>query len=227
MNECRTIESLIYLYRDGELSADERETVLDHTKTCGRCNKILRQLRSIDAALIPHRECVPVLSGDAALVTDTIRRITSANVHTGRNEENGLLFDFLFGWVRPALSFIVLAAAVLFIAQQSWDARKINALERHLQTVEHPAMLVNAYTNADAMGFLNLNSSSLQNASISSGLLELFKHNNGFFEYLARRYPNLSSITPENGIDERERKILMTEGKLFMKEFEQLLHEGE
>jgi hypothetical protein len=221
MNTCHKIESLMYLYRDGELSADEQQTVREHTRTCDRCDTILRQLRSIDDAAVPLRIDVPVLPEDSALVNDTIRLISRASRQTINSDNSGFLADILFGWVRPVLSFVVLAATVLFIVQQAWDSQKINMLEQRIQTAGHTTV------PNDALRFLSIDPSSLRNASVGSELAKLFKQNNGLFEYLARRYPNLSTITPENGIDEQERRILMTEGKVFLKEFQQLLHEGE
>ena len=221
MNTCKKIESLIYLYRDGELSPEERRLVLEHAKTCERCDTIRRQLHSIDDAIVPIRKNVPVVSEDSALVNDTIHWISRASRQSRTDEKHSLLVDLVFGWLRPALSIIVPIATVLFIIQQSLDSQKINTLEQRLQNTGHTAMA------SDALRFLHIDPSSLQNASAGSELLALLKQNNGLFVYLSHRYPNLAAITPENGIDEQERKILMTEGKIFLKEFEQLLHEGE
>jgi hypothetical protein len=245
MNECRKIESLIYLYRKGELSADESKKVLEHTESCTHCLEIIQQLLSIDAALVPLRENVPYLSGDAALVNKTIDRIAKINISNRTSEKRPLNLDVIFGWLRPALSFIVLAATVLFVTQLSRDARKISNLEIHLRAMEGNVGSDVSYTNSDARRLIGIASleekkgfaspSSFNNAAIGldpmrmigSELLELFKKKNGLFDYLSSRYPNLSKVTLEDGINDRERKILATEGKALMKEFEQLLQEGE
>ncbi len=245
MNECRKIESLIYLYRNGELSADESKKVLEHTKSCTYCQEIIQQLLSIDAALLPLRESVPDLSEDVSLVNETIDRIVKINISNRTSEKRPLNLDVIFGWLRPALSFIVLAATVLFVTQQSRDAQKISNLEIHLQTMERNAGVDVSYTNSDARRLIGIASleekkgfaspSSFNNAAIGldpmrmigSELLELFKKKNGLFDYLSSRYPNLSKVTLEDGINDRERKILATEGKALIKDLEQLTQEGE
>jgi hypothetical protein len=220
MNTCHKIESLLYLYRDGELSAKEQQMVREHTQSCSRCNTILRQLHSIDDGILQLRNDVPVLPDNSPIVNDTIRWISKSSRKT-TGKMNGWFVDFIFGWIRPALSFAVLAATVLLIVQQALDSNKINTLEQRLQT-RGQQIVPN-----DALRLLHLDPSALKDASAGSALADLFKQNTGLFEYLAHRYPNLSGITPENGIDEQERRILMTEGKIFLKEFQQLLHEGE
>lgn len=245
MNECKKIESLIYLYRKGELSADESKRVLEHTKKCSHCREIIQQLLSIDTALSPLREKDPDLSGDASLVNETIDRIVKINVGTGVSGKKTLDLDVMFGWLRPALSFIVLAATVLFATQQSQDAQKISDLETHLQATEGIAGSVVPYTNSDAKRLLDIvtteqkkDFSFFQSSNkagigweplkmVGSEIFELFKQKNGLFDYLSSRYPNLTSVTLEDGISDRERKILATEGKTLMKELEQLFQEGE
>lgn len=243
MNECRKIESLIYLYRKGELSTDESKKVVEHTKSCAHCRKIIQQLHSIDNALLPVREMMPDLPADVSLVNETINPIAKINVSTGKNEKKSLNLGIIFGWLRPALSFIVLAATVLFVTQQSRDARKISDLEIHLRSVKGNVRSDVFYSNSDARSIIGRVtpkvkegfSSSLSNAGIGmdpirmigSELLELFKKKNGLFDYLSSRYPNLANVDIEDGINDRERKILATEGKALMKDIEQLTQEGD
>jgi len=243
MNECRKIESLIYLYRKGELSADESKKVLEHTKSCSQCREIIQQLLTIDATLLPLREKVPDLNENESLVNETINRIAKINVSTGAGEKKSLNLDVVFGWLRPALSFIVLAVTLLFVTQQSRDARKISDLEIHMQALKGNVRSDVSYTNSDARRFIDRVtledkkgfSSSINTAGIGldpmrmigSELFELFKNKNGLFDFLSSRYPNLSKVNIEDGINDTERKILATEGKALMKEFEQLLQEGE
>ncbi len=61
---------------------------------------------------------------------------------------------------------------------------------------------------------------------LGRGVMKLLGRNEGLLEELSRRYPGLSTVTLDDGIDERERKILDTEGKAFLKEFEQLISQG-
>ncbi|MBI5021553.1 MAG: zf-HC2 domain-containing protein [Ignavibacteriales bacterium] len=243
MNECRKIEPLIYLYRKGELSADENQKVIEHTKNCSQCRDIIEQLHSIDVALSPVRETTPDMSDDISLVNEMINRIVKTNGRNAVSKRKSLNLDVIFGWLKPALSIMVLSATLLFVTQQSRDARKISDLETHLRTTKRNTGSDISYTNSDARNILGIVtpkvkegfSSSLNNAGISldpmrmigSELLELFKKQNGLFDYLSSRYPNLSEVNIEDGINDRERKILATEGKALMKDLEQLTQEGD
>ena len=238
MNSCQKIEPLIYLYRNGELSVDEKTKVDNHIKTCPHCHEILHQLLSMDNALVQLRESVPDLSGDAGFVVETINRISNKTVRGNVGEKSMALLDEVFGWLRPALSIVLVAASVLFIVQQSRDAAKVaeleNRLRAHGDVVVREALRQNDLASVERSA-KTLMSSKLAAAAImsdpsallGSGFMDLFRHNTKLFEELARRYPNLSSITLDDGIDERERKILATEGKAFIKEFEQMIVEGE
>lgn len=245
MKECQKIESLLYLYRDGELSAGERSIVLEHIRTCSRCHEILQQLLSMDAALAPLRESVPEFSEDAALVDETMDLIASTSVKAVKREQPVSLTDEVLRWLRPGLSFAVLAAVSLLVTQQSRDAAKLADLEYRLQTHGDAAVSAELFTNSEARRLFEMALreqkketspiSPMKSATvagdpmnlIASGILGIFQHDRGLFEEFARRYPDLSKITLENGINENEKKILATEGKAFVKEFEQLLREGE
>jgi hypothetical protein len=244
MNDCKNIESLIYLYRDGELSSEEKSMALEHARTCTSCSDILKQLHSIDAALEPLREEVPVLSEDAALVNDTIDRIagkSSAEHSRGRRTSP---IDEVLRWLQPALGFAVAAAIVLFVIQQSRDAIKIADLENSLRANGTTAMTGKSFANSITQRLLELAAAEqkrggafsppVQSASafsdpaklISSGVLSLLRHDSGVFDEFSRRYPDLASVTLDDGINEHEQKILETEGRAFLQDFEKLLREG-
>jgi hypothetical protein len=244
MNNCKNIESLLYLYRDGELSPEERSMVLEHAKNCSSCAEILRQLHSIDAALEPIREEVPVLAEDAALVNETINRITGTRSAGHSRSRKTSLIDEILRYLQPALGFALTAAIILFVIQQSRDAVKIADLENSLHANGNTAMAGESTTNSIAQQLLDAAvaqqqrgsafSPKVQSASafsdpaklISSGVLSLLKHDSGVFDEFARRYPGLATVTLDDGIDEREQKILDTEGKAFIQDFEKLLREG-
>jgi hypothetical protein len=241
MKDCRKIEPLVYLYREGELSAQEKAEVLEHAKTCPKCGEILQQLLAIESTMVKIRESVPEARVDARVVAETMERISGKNPSRIKVEVSKL--DEILWWLRPAFGIILLACAILFIAQQTRDARQVTELEGRLRArgnvAANPFRLPEGLRIEDivteAGGSKTPFSSKLRSAGIGSntvqllgsGLAELFRHNSGLFEELAHRYPELSGITLEDGLDERERKILATEGKAFIKEFEQLLQEGE
>lgn len=244
MNDCKKMESLIYLYRDGELSPEELSMVREHAKSCSSCSEILRQLQSIDAALAPMREEVPVFSEDASLVNGTLDIIAGKKDKKHSRSRKSSSIDEVFRWLQPALGLSLAAAIALFIIQESRDAMKIADLENSLRANGNTVMAGGSFTNSIAQRLLDLavaqqkrgttSSSPLQSAStfsdpaklISTGVLSLIRNDSGVFDEFSRRYPNLASVTLDDGIDEREQKILETEGRAFINDFEKLLHEG-
>ena len=234
MKTCRTIDALLYLYRDGELSANDKTTVDEHVRSCLRCREILEDLLSMDKALLPLREHAPQGGLDMAAMTETLRQCSEQAAGAVTGGDAATLLDALSGYLRPALSVGLIAAALLFITQESRDALTVAGLERRLQS--HGDIIATETQHRDDQASLESFIASKPAAATLGGdpsaffgasLAELFRHSPGLFEELARRYPNLSSITLDNGLDERERAILETEGKAFMKEFEQLTRKGE
>ena len=238
MRDCRKIKPLLHLYREGELSEDEKTRVVEHIKTCSRCRVIHDQLLSIDAALKGLRAQVPEAVSDPGLVGETIDLISKKKDVGGSGEYLDDLLDLIFSWLRPALSLTLIAAAILFVTQQARDSIKVAELENRL-SVRGNVVAAEA-SSKDNLASLQQRAKKLMSSKpsmaaivsdpsglLGSGLMELFRHNPGLFEVLSRRYPNLSSITLDDGLDDRERKILATEGKALIKEFEQLVHEGE
>ncbi len=243
MKNCRRIEPLLYLYRDNELSDDERKEVLEHTNTCHACRTIFQQLVSIDKILEDVRKSVPDLSADSALINDTMKMI-SAGRPRGSAWEPASLLDEVVLWLRPALRVALFAAVLIVGFQASRDASKIADLEQQLQEHGHVAsesgMTPSAGIGLDDLAAFrgdkqNLFSKRMGTPAVAGdplkllapGLMELVRHKTGLFQELARRYPHLSTITLEDGLDDRERAILATEGKEFVKEFERILQEGE
>jgi hypothetical protein len=53
---CKKIEKLLYLYRNGELKKREAQTLQRHLDGCAACRSVLEQLRKIDNALEKERE---------------------------------------------------------------------------------------------------------------------------------------------------------------------------
>ena len=245
MNQCRKIEPLIYLYRDGELPAAETSIVVEHARTCPKCREILGQLHSIDAALAPLRAGAPDISGDSALAEETINRITRRSLKKTLKSSSVGALDGFFAKLRPVLSVAVVAAVLLFGSQQSRDAVKVSFLEHRLQTQGNVALSTVPFSNTEALHLFEMvsleqqrgasPSSSLRSAAVAgdpmklfgSGLPGFFQHDRGLFEEFSRRYPSLSKIKLEDGIDENEKQILATEGKAFLRDFEQLLQQGE
>lgn len=245
MKNCRRIEPLLYLYRDKELSADDRKKVLEHTRDCRDCRAILGQLVSIDKVLGEMRKIVPDLSSDSVLINETMKIISEGATHGLPDQKSAPLLDDIVFWLRPALRVILFAAVLTVVLQASRDAFKVADLEHRLREHGNAAASATAMTPSGGLQLSDL--ASLQGERrgpfsrrsgtpaiagdpmrlLAPGLMELVRHKTGLFDDIARRYPNLPTITLEDGLDDREREILATEGKEFMKEFEKLLLEGE
>lgn len=243
MRNCRSIRHLLYLYREGELTDRERVSLNQHVDSCPRCAAILKDLTELNGALIPQRTGTPELKEASRLNEQVIRQITgSRRVHAGRRP-TGL--EAILRWTGPAFGTLVISSVALLIVQQVHDAVKLSELEHRLQergAISAPSL---SARTPDDLQFLN-------EKTISEGAEELFPKpaqsadvgvqaaeflrlafirmlgaDNGMFARIAQRYPHLARINPEDGLDESERKILLTEGKAFLKEFESLVQQGE
>lgn len=229
--DCRNIERLLYLYREGELSAGDRAAVADHTRTCARCRAILEHLVSIDDTLRAGREEVPVLQGGNALVEKAMARISGLEVSAAQEARGRPLEMFILRRLRPALASAVIVGALLFAFEQSRDVIRIDELEARLQNAGSGARpfagLPSQIDPSAALPMLKRAGVMADPAELlRSGLFDFLRRKEGLFDELARKYPGLSTVVLEDGIDERERKILETEGRAFLKEFDTLLHEG-
>ncbi len=245
MKNCASVEMLVYLYREGELTPEERSRLLEHLASCSRCRELQGELLAMEAALRPARERVPAFSIDAGTAKETIRRIELERENGYRAPSRMPSLELLVRWLRPGLSFAVVVLAVLFLVQQSRDAAQLSELDARLR--ERGAQRPSGPTFLPPMGarsLLFIGDQSVRMpwtppriasaapggdllAAYGLGLGDLFGHRRGLFEELSRRYPNLSTVNPDDGIDERERTILATEGKSLINELERMIREGE
>lgn len=244
MNNCRTIRPLLYLYRDGELTNEEQLLLNQHLESCTVCSAIRQQLLEMDSVFTPHRAGTPGLSEDRDLIESLMQRIDGERKQ--RPSVGG--FDILIGWTRPAfatlvLTALVLTAAVTLVFQQSRDALRVSELEQRLAkrgVVSTPSimepynlrLLDDKTVRHEMHSFLG---EPPQNAAMAESQFEMFRsflprilgNDDRMFTQLARRYPKLARVNLDDGLDASERKILSTEGKTLLKEFERLLKEGE
>ncbi len=213
MNNCKKYEKLLFLYREGELTADEETAVRRHTEECSRCSEILANLKAMDAELTRVRVNIPELHASGELVQSVARTIAgiSTDVSALRAERNELLFL----WLGRSLGFALLLLGILFLLQQSRDVMKQTALGNRL--------------TADAASAAAISRASLipdPADLLRSGAMDFFRQNRTLADELSRKYPDLAGVVPGDGIDLNERRILETEGKAFMNELEHLMQEG-
>ena len=234
MNDCRTIERLLYLWREGELTESEKAHVREHAAHCPACTAVLAGLQRIDHSLAPERASAPVLSRPDALVASTLREIDRrAN---GAAAVRGGIPDILLAWLKPSLGFALLAAVAVLVLQTSRDAVKISALENRLNVMGGQAAGLRADENTGLLE--DVVKSNLPVGAVNAGILPdpaelvrngftgLFGGNKTFADELRRKYPHLASMSIGDTLDERGREVLATEGRAFLKEFEQILREG-
>jgi len=90
---------LISAYLDGELSLDERQTLMSHLGGCGRCSREIRELQDIRAAV----RSLPVLDLPPGLVAEADAEIAPVRHNRGV-------------WVGAAAAVVaaIIAVATLF-----------------------------------------------------------------------------------------------------------------
>ncbi len=126
--------------------------------------------------------------------------------------------------IQLACSVALLFIVVVAVAQTYSDARKVYALEQRLRG-EGKAQAVSAGVVPERL------LAEVPNVPDLLRLLQMFDQSNRgsqrtLMDHIARNYPGLASINLDDGIDERERAILATEGVAFLKELESIVRTG-
>lgn len=237
--ECREIEALLYLMREGELEQEEAERVGRHVAGCTTCSALLRELRSMDGALERSRSALPThphaAAGVAAVMQATGGGEAGSRRRAWREESSGL-----FGWARAVFGTVVAAATLLLALQSVRDMVRLSTLEAHLAVVDSGrgaaprdqlAIARLALRQASPPGVLEVPSA----AGLAPDLRRLVAsiggigggRTEGWMGTIADRYPGLATVDPGDGLDPRERAILQTEGKALLEELEQLVNNGD
>lgn len=124
--KCR--EELVYLYRSGELTDKERESLQDHLKLCSSCREIYEGLKQYD-------EAVRWISSESAeLNADTLRQAIFSRI--GRSEKKdrkrtGTSILFSSG-MQYLVASVVIFLVLLFLYQNIMMLNKVSRLEKHL-----------------------------------------------------------------------------------------------
>jgi hypothetical protein len=230
---CTEIEPLLYSHRAGELTADEEDLVRQHVKTCAQCAKIVEELRVIDATLQPIRTEPSGLKPGRDLVRETMAGIGSFRTKGWS----------LFGaaqpteWIerlRAGLAFGLTALAVLFIFQEVNDAVSVVSLEQRVHEPSAAAILSDSYARIrDLKTRLATTAAGARAEAMispsffSPRMFDLFKKRQSAIEKIAERYPELSTVNADGPLTDRERNILATEGKAFLKDVELFVQKGD
>jgi len=126
--------------------------------------------------------------------------------------------------IQLACSLALLLIALAVVAQTSSDAGKVYALEQRL--------LGESGAQAARTGVLPelLRSEALSGSELLRFIQWIDHSSRGsqhtLMDYIAKNYPGLASINLDDGVDERERAILATEGETLLKELESIVRTG-
>jgi hypothetical protein len=222
------VERLIHLHREGERTVEEDRRVLEHIAHCGACRGLLRAVEMSGAAIAAARNEPGTVTAGAGLVDRTIEeiRISDGGGRAGRRP----------GWpaLRPAVAFALLCAVVI-AAQLVRDARESENLERRLagsvdrdrkERVTLPDAITELAMLLTQRGG-GVRPEGISGASVVPRILTPGFGGDDLFRAYADKYPALAGIDPYDGIDDREREVLATEGKMFLEEFRMLIRQGE
>ena len=244
---CSQAQDLIYLYRPGELTGGQRQELENHLSSCSACAAERKAALETEKRVSAIRNIEPRLDDPALLSGAIMGAITEYNPRTGGG------FLALPAWA-SAPAFRVAACIALFILcgsfflQSALDATKLSALEVRLNTLSMTGSaagpvdirfgsLFDPHTGGleTLPGRVGIGESDIRrwrnDAGVSGALQTLFGRpegsgTTGFFDYLSKKHPRLASIRIENGLDDREREIIASEGEAFLKEVESLMREG-
>jgi hypothetical protein len=228
MNGCAKVERLIHLHREGERTPDEDREVLAHVARCAACADLLRSVERAGEEIAAARLAAEIASPRPDLVRRTLEEITGAGARAAGTAATG------WRGPRPALAFALFCALVL-ATQQGRDALQSADMERRLAglSVREGADQADIPSGVSNLAALILGHPSGGNgaaparaSAIPPFLIPTFGSEDLFREY-AGKYPSLAAVNPYDGIDDRERAILSTEGKVFLEEFRSLMRKGE
>jgi hypothetical protein len=204
---CRKAQELIHLDRD-EVSEGLRAKALKHAQACPHCAAELQLVRETAESLARLRGAVPVLMRPGALAQGIIRSVE-------REYSTGWLPAFVpWRGVRLALQTGAWSLLLVFVGQSLRDARSITVLEEQLtahSVRQAEASVLFAGSGPEELVRL-LRVGSVQPTS------EMAR--------LEKKYPQLWSISLEDGLDEREKRVLAAEGGALLEEMEKLVKLG-
>lgn len=234
MKQCKDLEPLVYLSREGELTAEEESLVREHLRTCPHCSSIRASLRTMHNELDPARSVPPS--------TVNLAEITLARLN-GRVRETRSWFDVLLDSARPALAVSVSALVLLLVVQETRDAMKTSALEERLEDRGSASRTWNPlWTVSGIPALQSLAEAQRQDGTdprpimaaigddqvkaITSILSLIVGSSDDLFVRLSRRYPNLARVTFEDGLTDQERRILATEGQMLLNDLQNMIAQG-
>lgn len=240
MDTCKNIEPLLYLFRGDELTSSERARVEAHCQACANCREILAHLGLLEAGLLQYRSAVPKIPEEALIVVQTLRRI-EGSPGRGAGRAASRRAEGVSDWLRPVFATLLIFAAMTLVVQISRDALRVHHLEAQLEVKgmapgfaaesENPGLyelleLVSSFQKAHSPFSYRSESVQYGGQRFGPALEDAMNAREGLFDKFSAEYPRLSSITPQDGLDNNERSILKSDGMRFIREFEQFVRKG-
>lgn len=224
---CARARREMHLNREGELPEGVRTRILRHVERCAGCAAELDLIRRTEGVSASLRHSEPVLRDPALLTLEVMRRVEAG----GLSPKGRWLDRVLSEWIRLDVpSGLRLAAALLvlvFFTQSTFDGNRMARLDERLAQV--PAGRAEQLPSLSSIAGSSSLASALAGADPDeiglTGLLRVLGSSppgtSSLMDRLRTKYRGLFSVSAEDGLNERERAILATEGRAFLKELEQ------
>ena len=221
---CRTARTMIFLYKPDELSQAETSRLEKHLGKCSACAAEAIAARRTGRMVAALQEREPMLHDPEGLTAGIMRDVELAREHAGLTQRRLHMPSATVWRLQLACSVALLFIVVAVVAQTYSDARKVYALEQRLRS-DGKAQAAGAVLVPGQL------QAGLPNVPDLLQLIQQFGPPSGsdratLLDHIAENYPGLASINLDDGIDERERAILATEGKALMKELESMVRTG-
>lgn len=130
---CHESRELIFLMREGELTADESGRLRNHLRTCAECTALQTEAVQLMKHLNRIRSVEPALSDPETLTSEIL---SAAALEQQKRSHSGfpknILNVFSTRPLRLVYSTFVLGAAALFVIQQLETAQSVDSLERRM-----------------------------------------------------------------------------------------------
>ena len=217
---CRTARRWVYLTRAGELSETRARRLASHLARCPQCSAEAAAASGMERDIARIRAITPAVDDPEVLTLSILRAAGVRTLRQGVRAPRRAPQPAVQA-LRWACGLAVIALTATFAAQVSADAARVARLEARLS--QSPA----AQTELSAR---ILRPEDLSRAELVGGWnplagLDLLGHAGGvrrkaFLAHIASRYPRLASVRIDDGIDDRERIVLATEGAALAKELE-------
>ena len=223
---CARARQLLHLNRESELPEPLRNEVSRHADRCPECAAELARIKDTQKAFDSLRNAEPVLGNPHELTTAIMHRVLSRDERARWPAVSFPVFTSIR--LQRAVQFACILLVAAFFLQSILDARRMAALDERLVQVRPPAArreILSPQSLAEAKEMFHALSAGIGpfSGNLRIGPLEQAT----LMDRLKKKYPALFTVTLDDGLDERERAILATEGRAFLNEVELLVRLGE